>query len=112
MESVRFVHLTPLSEEQVQKAVASFANVDAATGRDLFLYLDCHFYVLRNDVMDTFRILTHQAEKEGHPGAPRLTPRWEVLKEARRIVSAGGIMAILGRGTAAAAGDPTGNGPA
>jgi hypothetical protein len=88
-DSVRFVHTGALTEDQVKQAVLQYLNVGAQTGGDLFLYLDRHFYVMRNDVMEIVRILAGQAEKEGHPSAPRSTSRWKVLQEARKLADEG-----------------------
>jgi hypothetical protein len=88
-DSVRFVHDGALTEDQVQEAVLQFLNIGAKTGGDLFLYLDRHFYVMRNDVMEVVRVLAGQAEKEGHPSAPRSTSRWKVLQDARKVADEG-----------------------
>jgi hypothetical protein len=87
--SVRFVHQGVLTEEQVRKAVVGFVNVEAGTIGDLYRYLDRHFYVMRDDVMEVFGTFTRQVEKEGHPGAARATACWDVLQKARRAADEG-----------------------
>jgi hypothetical protein len=88
-DSIRFVHLEALTEEQVIAIATAFFNVGASTGSELFLYIDRHFHVMRNDVMEVVQAVSSQMEVEGHPGVQRSKSRWEVLQQARQIADKG-----------------------
>jgi hypothetical protein len=89
VQGIRFIHLQPLTEEQVVKAIVAYLNVAVATSHELMQYIDLHFYVLRIEVMSAMRELAGQAVKERNPHAERISLRWQVLQESRRLVEQG-----------------------
>ena len=82
-------HRVKLKWPPMRAAVLGFVNCHASTVEDLYRYINRHFYVLQEDVMDPVRLLVEDAEKEGRQGASTLRQMWELLKEARRLADAG-----------------------
>ena len=83
--SIRFVHQDAFNEEQQRQAILPWLNIDASNNDELLLYIDRHFYLLRNDLMDTVRRLARQAEIERDPIAEKLRPLWDMLQRARQF---------------------------
>jgi hypothetical protein len=87
--SIRFVNQDPLDEQQQQQAILPWLNSDASDEDEVLLYIDRHFYLLRNDLMDVVGRLARQAEIDRHPMAERIGPLWAVLQRARQIADRG-----------------------
>jgi len=78
-----------LNEEQHRQAILPWLNIDASDSDEVLLYIDRHFYLLRDDIMDTVRRLARQAEIDRDPIAKRIRPLWDVLQRARQFADRG-----------------------
>ena len=86
---VQFVHLDPLDDEQVRKAVLALLNLEAGSTTDVALFIDRHYYLMRLEVMQTVDLIASQLVKDRHEAAERATIICNALKEARALVDAG-----------------------
>ena len=90
VHSTRFVRVVPFAQKQADEAVVQFTVTPAETHRDLFLYIDRHFYTLRDEVLEVLRLLVLQAEKERHPGLVQFKERLDIANKSRELVRTGG----------------------
>jgi hypothetical protein len=88
-DSVRFIQREPLSEAQAVPAITDYVNAKAANNGDLALYIDRHFYMVRDEVIEAFRAFSKQAQREGHFAADVATARFEFLLNARAAIDRG-----------------------
>jgi hypothetical protein len=88
-DCVQFVHLEPLDEGQVRKAVLALLNLDADTKADVLLFIDRHYYLMRLEVMQTVDAITRQLVNDKEAAAEKAMILSDALKEARALVDAG-----------------------
>jgi hypothetical protein len=89
LDSVRFIQRERLSEAQAIPAITAYLNAKAANKGDLALYVDRHFYMVRDEVIETLRVFSEQAQREGHAAADVATARFDFLVNAREAIDRG-----------------------
>jgi hypothetical protein len=85
LDSLRFIQRECLSEAQTISAITAYLNAKG----DLRLYVDRHFYLVRDEVIETFRVFSKQAQLEGHAAADVATARLKFLFNAREAIDRG-----------------------